>query len=120
MLDSRNDIRGGRRFPLPRRHDNSTAPRAPRETGLEIASAATWVAPVRCLDEPLVAWLVSEDVSWQIAREQWRARRPHLWHRQQRASWRADRRVLNEKRTRLREAAAEIGLLPTAVSKFAP
>jgi hypothetical protein len=84
----------------------------PVSTDLRLAALERRVAPVLGRDNPLVASLLSEDTCWQIAREDWQARKPRLWRVEERRVWRAEGEVLEAKRGRLREQAAELGLLP--------
>jgi hypothetical protein len=84
----------------------------PVSTDLRLAALERRVAPVLGRDNPLVASLLSEDTCWQIAREDWQSRKPRPWRLEERRVWRAEGEVLEAKRDRLREQAAELGLAP--------
>jgi hypothetical protein len=95
------------RFRLLRRRK----PPLPVSTDLRLATLERRVAPVLGRDNPLVAALLSEDTCWQIAREDWQRRKPRPWRLEERRAWRAEGTVLEAKRDRLREQAAEFGLV---------
>ncbi len=85
----------------------------PLSTDLRLAALDRRVAPVLGRDNPLVSALLSEDTCWQIAREDWQRRKPRPWRLEERRTWRAEGAVLENKRDRLREQAAELGLAPS-------
>jgi hypothetical protein len=91
-----------------RRHnDNERALAA--NTNLQLA-AGTDIVPVFFRDRPLFAALATEDACWQFAVADWRAREPSVWQFADRRTWRDEGLALIEKRTRIREVAAELGL----------
>jgi hypothetical protein len=92
----------------------------PVSTDLRLASLERRVAPVLGRDNPLVAVLLSEDTCWQIARADWQRRKPRPWQLEQRRAWRAEGEVLDDKRARLCEQAAELGLTPATPPSRAP
>jgi hypothetical protein len=77
--------------------------------GVLLSSVSTWIPTIYGADRPLVAALLSEDLCWCIAREDWSGRRPPLWKHAERAAWRDEGRLLEEKRVRIAEQAAELG-----------
>lgn len=83
----------------------------PVSTDLRLAALERRVAPVLGRDNPLISALLSEDTCWQIAREDWQRRKPRPWQLEERRAWRAEGTVLEAKRDRLREQAAEFGLV---------
>lgn len=78
--------------------------------GVYVAAVGNWVIPVHGVDRPLVAGLLSEDTCWCIAVDDWRYRRPAPWQLRRRSEWRAEKKVLEDKRLRIVAQAAEIGL----------
>lgn len=55
--------------------------------------------------------IASEDCCWRMAQEQLEARRPRWWSIRDKRSWRADRRVLDAHRERIRQMARDYGLI---------
>lgn len=55
------------------------------------------------LQSPTMMMALSEDACLCIARESWRARRPHVWQLRARLRWHADGRRLHDKGERVRE-----------------
>jgi hypothetical protein len=78
--------------------------------GLSLKSLGLTVSETWALRNPEVLLLLAEDCCWQVATEDWRLRRPPVWHRADRRAWRAVGRALQDKARRLREFGAEIGL----------
>lgn len=59
---------------------------------------------------------MTEDFCWHAARTDWLSRRPPWWHRTEPRAWRAEGRLPEEKRSRLRDLAIEVGLLAAGKS----
>jgi hypothetical protein len=55
--------------------------------------------------------LITEDFCWQAARADWRTRKPVPWPCTKRRAWRAEKRLLDQKRSRIRDLADDLGLL---------
>lgn len=116
-MDGRMDRRG-----FPADQDAARARRRARRRGaveeeehegVYLASIAAWIPTIYGADRPLVGALLSEDTCWVIARDDWRGRRPPLWHRSERAAWRVEAKLLEQKRTRIAEQAVELGFAPS-------
>lgn len=112
-MDGRMDRRG-----FPADQDAARARRRARRRGaveeeehegVYLASIAAWIPTIYGADRPLVATLLSEDVCWCIARDDWSGRRPPLWRHKERSAWRAEGRLLEDKRERIAAQAAELG-----------
>jgi len=111
QVDGRKNSTRAEAQPRFRRLRRRKAP-VPISTDLRLAALERRVAPVLGRDNPLVAALLSEDTCWQIAREDWQRRKPRPWRFEDRRVWRLEGTVLDGKRDRLREQAAELGLVP--------
>lgn len=78
--------------------------------GVYLSTVSAWIPTIYGADRPLVGELLAEDTCWRFARDDWSDRRPPLWRRAERKAWRAEGRLLEEKRVRLAAQAAELGL----------
>jgi hypothetical protein len=68
---------------------------------LRFESAGTAVPAGLLKQSPMLLVAAAEDMCWQAAAEDWRARRPHRWQRHAFAAWRAQSGWLEQKRRRL-------------------
>ena len=105
----------------PRRRFGSKRVRPPatsREGWLLLESSGWYIRLVDILDHPTTAVIASEDAAWEFCRLDWRAHRPHRWHRAAWHQWQADGRVLEAKRLRLVELTRQVRTLrPTRTQK---
>ena len=87
----------------------------PRPTGLYLGSVDRYINVSDALDRPMFGVLMSEDFCWQATVMEWRARRPSRrpfgGDRVERAAWRSEGQAIEEKRGRIRELAAELGVV---------
>lgn len=108
--------------PVPHKTYESTRKRPPwrrrkasanesNPTGLHLAALDTTIQVSEALYSPAVAGLMTEDFCWRAARTDWLSRRPPRWQRTPRRAWQAEGRLLDEKRSRIRELAVELHLL---------
>jgi hypothetical protein len=95
-----------------RRRAKKAVDTAGEESSLHVGAVGVDVIPLLALDRPLVGALVAEDACWQIAVEAWQSRKPLWLHFGARRAWRAERTLLDAKRTRLRVDAAALGFQP--------
>jgi hypothetical protein len=72
---------------------------------LHLESTGGHVAARFLLESPLAATLVTEDLCWQAATEDWKRRRPGWWRLRARAAWKAEGDELLAQAARLREMA---------------
>jgi phage terminase large subunit-like protein len=68
---------------------------------LRFDAVGTAVPAAVVCDSPTLLVAAVEDVCLRFAEEDWRARRPHRWHRRAYAAWRAQSEWLEQKRNRL-------------------
>jgi hypothetical protein len=87
------------------RHEKATASDQP--WNLQVRSAGTALPIGLVKESPTLLVLAVEDACWQFASTDHASRRPPWWCRRARASWRAERAVLDAKRLRLAETARE-------------
>ena len=87
----------------------------PCPTGLYLGSVDGYINVSDALDRPMFGVLMSEDFCWRATVSEWQARRPSRrpfgGNRAERAGWRAEGQELAEKRARIRELAAELGVV---------
>jgi hypothetical protein len=72
------------------------------ERNLNFESADTRVPAAVVGQSPTLLVAAVEDVCWRVAMDACRASRPGRWHRRAYAAWAEQRRVLEQKRERLR------------------
>jgi hypothetical protein len=72
---------------------------------LLLESTGCHVASRFLLESPMAAALVTEDLCWQAATEDWKRRRPPWWHPRARAAWKAEGDELVAQAVRLRQMA---------------
>ena len=82
-------------------------PTDPRSWNLMLRSAGTSVPVRMAVRSPGLLTAAVEDLEWQLALADLRARRPHRWQRRELAAWTAEWDRLEEKRLRIAEIAAE-------------
>lgn len=86
-----------------------------RPTGLYLGSVDGYINVSDALDRPMFGVLMSEDFCWRATVSEWRtrrpSRRPFSGDRAARAAWRAEGQEIAEKRARIRELAAELGVV---------
>jgi hypothetical protein len=70
---------------------------------LFLASSGVYVPVIDGVDRASTAQLIGEDLCWQFARADWRARKPRPWRRSAVSRWRAEGVELRVKRDRLIE-----------------
>lgn len=102
----------GDRPPRRKRRSRQQANAAPDPDRLHLGSFDRPIDVSDALNRPSVAVMLTEDLCWQTFVADWRTRRPPLWHRQERAAWRAEGAVLEEKKARIRALAVEAGVMP--------
>jgi hypothetical protein len=78
---------------------------------LYLAALGAEVYVSDALNRPLVSELLVEDMWWRTAQAAWLDRRPGRFQRAARATWRAEGKLLDEKRDRIRHLAAEQGIV---------
>jgi hypothetical protein len=100
-----------KRNPFRRRRE---ADPAERSSGLFVQSLDRCVDVAAVVNHPLIGVLMTEDFCWHTAVLSWRARKPPRRHLAEWSAWRAEQAALDEKRARLRELAAELGLIGAA------
>lgn len=93
-----------------RRRRHTPAP-TDRSNGLFVQSLDRCVDVAAVVNHPLMGVLMTEDFCWHTAVMSWRKRKPPRWHYAQWSAWRAEQVALDEKRARIRELAAELGLI---------
>lgn len=89
-------------------HQHRLLPDTQPAWNLRLESAGSRVAARFLMASPAAAALVAEDLCWQAATEDWKNRRPHWWHRQARAAWRAEGDELAAEAAALRQRADEV------------
>ncbi len=99
-----------------RRRRKRAEPTAP-DTRLRLESVNRLINEYAALTNPELMMLVSEDCCWQLARDEWKQRRPSIWRRAERRAWREERNALDAKSERLRELGTELGLPPRPDSR---
>jgi hypothetical protein len=62
------------------------------------------------VNRPTFAMLMTEDFCWQSSLEEWRGRRPSWRRRSAYAAWRSEGAAIEQKKQRIRQLAAELGL----------
>lgn len=87
---------------------------------LYIAAADSVVYVSDALNQPLIGELLIEDLWWRSGNTAWRADRPPWFRRDARRSWRERGVLLNDKRSRIVELAAEQGIAPLASRPSGP
>jgi hypothetical protein len=97
-----------KRIPFRRRR---AAEPADDSSGLFVQSLDRRVDVAAVVNHPLIGVLMTEDFCWRTAVLSWRERKPPWWHLGEWSAWRAERAALDEKRARIRELAAELGLI---------
>jgi hypothetical protein len=85
-----------------------------RSSGLFVQSLDRCLDVAAVVNHPLIGVLMTEDFCWHTAVLSWRERKPPRWHLAERSAWRAEQAALDEKRARIRELAAELGLTAPA------
>ncbi len=86
----------------PPRRSRRAARKAQAEAwNLRFASAGTTVPAALVQDSPTLLVAAVEDLCWEVAAEDWRARRPRRWHRRAYDAGRAQSDWLEQKRRRL-------------------
>lgn len=79
-----------------------------------LASSGWYVRLVDVLDHATTGQLAAEDACWSFAHDDWRARRPRLWHRPEHGAWKAEGQRLADKRARLVEQSRQVHTLRLA------
>jgi hypothetical protein len=82
----------------------------PLQSKLYLGSVHVTIEARDALDKPLFGVLVTEDFCWRMTLRDWRARRPSMRHRDERAAWRAERGRIEQERERIEQLAADLGL----------
>ena len=82
-----------------------------RRTGLYLASIDRSIDVCAALDRPMFGLLMTEDFCWQSTVAEWRNRRPSRTHRSEWKAWQAEGVEIEAKKGRIREMAAELGLV---------
>lgn len=79
-------------------------------SGLFLQSLDQTIDVSDALNRPLFGVLVTEDFCWRSATEEWRSAKPRRWHRTAWTAWHAEKAILEEKRSRIRGLASELGI----------
>ncbi len=87
---------------------------------LYIAAADSVVYVSDALNHPLIGELLIEDLWWRSGNAAWRADRPSWFRRAARRTWRERGVLLDDKRRRIVELAAEQGISPLASRPSGP
>ncbi len=99
--------------PYGENRDRSTDPVAPRtEDRIRLGSIGRTISILDATTNPYLSQLMSEDICWRFAHEQWTGSRPTWWRRAERRRWEDEGRRLEGKRSRIRKLAADLGLRP--------
>jgi hypothetical protein len=89
---------------------SSTVDQEP-DPGLYLASVGRSINVSDALDRPMFGLLMTEDFCWQTTLAEWRERRPSRRQRAACAAWRAEGVEIAQKKARIRDLAAELGLI---------
>jgi len=97
-------------FPFVPDMGNEPADADPLQSRLYLGSVHVTIEARDALDKPMFGVLVTEDFCWRMTLRDWRARRPPMRHRDERAAWRAERAVIEQERERIEQLATDLGL----------